>query len=66
MANISIDIKLGLLKNLQYQEILDLFLKREVFSKEQMYKKIRETITPPSRKIFDFIQIAKRIIFCNV
>jgi len=55
MANISIDFKLGLFKNLEYKEILNLFLKREPFHKEQIYRKIRETITPLSRNIFDFI-----------
>ena len=55
MSNISIDFKLGLFKNLEYEEILNLFLKRELFHKEQVYRKIRETITPLSKKIFDFI-----------
>lgn len=55
MANISIDFKIGLFKNLEYEETLKLFLGQELFYKEQIYKKIRETITLPSRKIFDFI-----------
>ncbi len=55
MANISIDFKIGLFKNLEYEEILNLFLKREFFDKNITYKRTRETITPLSRKIFDFI-----------
>lgn len=55
MANISIDFKIGLLKNLEYEEILNLFLKQEFFRKERVYGKVRETITLLSRKIFDFI-----------
>lgn len=55
MANITIDLKLGLFKNLEYEEIVNLFLKRKFFHKKQIYKRIRETITPLSRKIFDSI-----------
>lgn len=55
MANISIDFKLGLFKNLEYEEILNLFLRRESYHKKQIYKRIREAITPLSRKIFDSI-----------
>lgn len=55
MANISIDFKIALFKNLSYEEILNLFLKREFFDKNIIYKMIKETITPLSRKIFDFI-----------
>jgi hypothetical protein len=55
MANVSIDFKIALFKNLEYQEILDLFLKRKFFNKNQIYERIKETITPISRKIFDFI-----------
>lgn len=55
MANISIDFKLALFKNLEYEEILNLFLKREPFSKKQIYKRIDETITPLSRKTLDSI-----------
>lgn len=55
MACISIDFKSALFKNLEYEEILNLFLKRESFHKEQLYKRIEETITPSSRKIFEFI-----------
>ncbi len=55
MANISIDFKIALFKNLSYEKILNLFLKREFFDKKITYKKIKETITPLSRKIFDFI-----------
>lgn len=55
MASISIDFKMGLFKNLEYNKIINLFLKRVFFYKKQMYSKIRETITPPSRKIFDSI-----------
>ena len=53
MANITIDLKIGLLKNLEYEEIVSLFLKRQFFHKKQIYKRIRETITPLSRKVFD-------------
>ena len=55
MANISIDFKSTLFKNLGYQEILALFLGQKTFSKKQVYARIRETLTPLSRKIFDFI-----------
>lgn len=55
MANISIDFKIALFKNLSYEEILNLFLKREFFDKRITYKKIKETITSLSRKIFDSI-----------
>jgi hypothetical protein len=55
MANASIDFKIALFKNLEYQETLDLFLRRGFFHKNQIYKRIKETLTPLSRKIFDFI-----------
>lgn len=55
MAAISIDFKLALLKILEYEEILNLFLKQTPFYKKQIYKRVRETITPFTRKIFDFI-----------
>ena len=55
MANISIDFKLGLFKNLGYDEILDLFLKQKFFHKDQIYEKIRKTITPLSGTVFDRI-----------
>jgi hypothetical protein len=55
MANISIDFKSALFKNLEYQEILELFLAQKPFPKKQTYARIRATITPISRKIFDNI-----------
>ncbi len=55
MANITIDLKLGLLKNLEYEEIVNLFLRRKLFPKKQIYKRIRGTITRLSSRIFDSI-----------
>lgn len=55
MANISIDLKIGLFKNVEYDEILDLFLGQTFFDKKQIYSKIRATITSSSKKIFDSI-----------
>lgn len=55
MANITIDLKIGLFKKLEYEEIVDLFLKRKFFHKNQIYKRIRETITPLSKKILDSV-----------
>lgn len=55
MANISIDFKLALFKNLEHEEILDLLLKRKPFSKKETYKRFRETMTLLSKKVFDFI-----------
>jgi len=53
MANITVDLKTGLFKNLGYEEILDLFLKQTSFQTQPTYKRIRETITPLSRTLFD-------------
>jgi len=53
MACVSIDFKIGLLKNLKYEEFLNLFLRRVSFRKDQTYKRIQETITPLSRKIIE-------------
>lgn len=55
MACISIDFKIALLKNLKYEEFLNLFLRRVSFHKEQIYKRIYETITPLSRKIIESV-----------
>ncbi len=55
MANISIDFKIGLFKRLGYKEILNLFLKQESYQKNQVYKRIKKTISPLSRKILDSI-----------
>lgn len=55
MANISIDFKLGIFKNLEYEEALNQLQRKETSNKMQVYRKIRETITPLSRKIFDSI-----------
>lgn len=55
MACVSIDFKLALLKTLEYEEILNLFLKRKSFHKRQLYKRIEEAINPLSKKIFEFI-----------
>jgi hypothetical protein len=55
MACISIDFKIGLLKNLKYEEFLNLFLRRISFHKKQTYKRIRETITPLSKKIIESV-----------
>ncbi|MFH1838053.1 MAG: hypothetical protein ABH808_00950 [Candidatus Kuenenbacteria bacterium] len=55
MANISIDFKIGLFKKLKYEEALNLFLKQKLFNKKQIYEKIREIITPLSKKVLDFI-----------
>jgi len=53
MACISIDFKIALLKNLKYEDFLNLFLRRISFNKSQTYKRIQETITPLSRKIIE-------------
>lgn len=55
MANISIDFKIALLKNLEYVEILDLFLKRTIFCKEIICKRIKETMSLLSREVIDFV-----------
>ena len=55
MAGVSIDFKIALFRNLEYQEVLDLLLGKKLFPKKRTYEKIRETITPLSRKIFDSI-----------
>lgn len=55
MAAISIDFKLALLGILEYEEILNIFLKQKLFHKKQIYKRAREIITPLSGRIFDFI-----------
>lgn len=53
MACVSIDFKIGLLKNLNFEEFVNLFLKKESFPKIQAYKRIEETITPLSKKIIE-------------
>jgi len=53
MACVSIDFKISLLKNLNFEEFVNLFLKRESFSKKQINKRIEETITPLSKKIIE-------------
>lgn len=55
MANVLIDFKLALFKNLEYEEIIDLFLRQKPLSKKKIYKKIRQMINLPSRKILDSI-----------
>lgn len=55
MANLSIDCKIGLYKNLDYAEILNLFQQPGSSHREQTYRRIRATITPLSKKVFDFI-----------
>lgn len=55
MANISIDFKIALFKNLVYEEVLNLFLKQNIFHKNEVYQRIRGTLTPLSRKIFDCV-----------
>jgi len=53
MACISIDFKIALLKNLRYEEFLNLFLRRVSFNKKQTYRRIQETITPLSGKVIE-------------
>ncbi len=55
MANISIDLKIGLFKKLEYREILNLFLKQKSYQKNQIYKRIKKTISPLSKKILGSI-----------
>ncbi len=55
MACVSIDFKIGILKNLKYEEFLNLFLRRISFHKEQTYKTIQASITPLSRKIIESV-----------
>jgi SAM-dependent methyltransferase len=55
MACITIDFKICLLKNLSYAEFLNLFGKKDLFSKTQVYHRIAGTITPLSREIIGSI-----------
>lgn len=55
MANISIDIKIGLFKKLNYKEVLNLFLGQKRHHKEKVYEKIKNIITPKSRKILNSV-----------
>jgi len=55
MACLTMDIKTSIIKNIHYEQILDLFLKRRLFGKQLLYQQIRKTISPQSRKIIDSI-----------
>ncbi len=54
-ANITIDLKIALFKKLSYKEVLSLFLKKEFFNKEEVYKKIKQTISPKTKRVLKSI-----------
>lgn len=55
LANITIDLKIGLIKTLSFEEILDLLQNFGSVSKELIYQRVRGEITPLSRVVLDFI-----------
>ncbi len=57
MACISIDLKIALFKNLSYEEFLNIFFKKKSLSCEQVYKRIKKTITLLSDNIIKSILI---------
>ncbi len=55
LANISINLKLAIFKNLEYQEALDLFSNQGSSNKKQIYGIIKKELTPSALKIFDSV-----------